>query len=161
LQTPGTRGRALHAAGPGSRARGRTASPERCGLCDSLRNFPGPACVSAGGRQNAMNRRRLETLSVTLESTPLLLRPAARERTAAGVLARRAGGGFSCLENVWRLADLGREGYGVRIRRLLTESEPVLANFDGDRAARERRYQSRELADGLAAFASARRFNLQ
>jgi len=108
-----------------------------------------------------MNRRQLETLFVTLESTPVLLQRAARDLSAEEVLTRPAGGGFSFLENVWHLADLEREGYGVRVRRLLTECEPVLANFDGDRAARERRYQSRDLAEGLAAFASARRFNLQ
>ncbi len=57
---------------------------------------------------------------------------------------------------MWHLADLEREAYGVRIRRLLTEDEPALSNFDGDRIARERGYQDRSLAEGLAAFALAR-----
>ncbi|MGH9399302.1 MAG: DinB family protein, partial [Thermoanaerobaculia bacterium] len=50
---------------------------------------------------------------------------------------------------------------GDRIRRLLSEEEPALANFDGDRVARERRYQDRDLSEGLAAFAAARRRNLE
>jgi hypothetical protein len=49
----------------------------------------------------------------------------------------------------------------VRIRRLLTEEEPSLANFDGDRVARERDYQRKSLAEGLAAFALARVGNVE
>lgn len=108
-----------------------------------------------------MNRRQLETLLVTLESTLALLQRAAEDLTAAQVRRRPAGGGFSLLENVWHLADLEREGYGERIRRLLSEDEPTLADFDGERAARERCYQDRDLAEGLAAFADARRRNLE
>jgi hypothetical protein len=108
-----------------------------------------------------MNRRQLETLLVTLESTPALLQRAAEDLPAAQARRRPAGGGFSLLEIVWHLADLEREGYAVRIRRLLSEEEPSLANFDGDRIAQERRYQDRDLAEGLAAFAAARRRNLE
>lgn len=108
-----------------------------------------------------MNRRQLETLLVTLESTPALLMRAASEISVADIRRRPAGGGFSFLESVWHLADLEREGYGARIRSLLTEDRPVLPNFDGDSLARERRYQDRDLAEGLAAFAAARRENLE
>jgi hypothetical protein len=107
-----------------------------------------------------MNRRQLETLLVTLESTSALLQRAAEDLTAVQVRRRPAGGGFSLLENVWHLADLEREGYGERIRRLLSEDEPTLADFDGERVARERVYQDRDLAEGLATFAAARRRNL-
>jgi len=108
-----------------------------------------------------MNRRKLETLLLTLESTPALLAQAARTCPAGDVTRRPAAGGFSLVENVWHLADLEREGYGVRIRRLLSEDEPALSNFDGDRVARERAYQSRSLAEGLAAFTQARRRNIE
>jgi hypothetical protein len=107
-----------------------------------------------------MNRRKLETLLLTLESTPALLARAAREFSPGESMRRTAAGGFSLVENVWHLADLEREAYGVRIRRLLTETEPTLANFDGDRIARERDYQRKGLAEGLALFALARRRNL-
>ena len=108
-----------------------------------------------------MNRRKLETLLLTLESTPALLAQAARTCPADEVTRRPAAGGFSLVENVWHLADLEREGYGVRIRRLLTEDEPALSNFDGDRIALERGYQGRSLAEGLAAFTLARRRNVE
>jgi hypothetical protein len=108
-----------------------------------------------------MNRRQLETLLVTLESTPALLERASSEIPASLATRRPAGGGFSLVENVWHLAELEREGYGERIRRLFAEDDPALANFDGDRLATERGYQERDLAEGLAAFAAARRENLE
>lgn len=108
-----------------------------------------------------MNRRQLETLLVTLESTPALLQRASAGLSSEQASTSPAGGGFSLLENVWHLADLEREGFGARIRRLLSEDEPSLANFDGNRVARERRYQDRSLADGLTAFAAARARNIE
>ena len=74
---------------------------------------------------------------------------------------RPAGGGFSFVENVWHLADLEREGYGTRIRRILGEENPALLNFDGDRIARERCYQEKDVERGLALFARARQANLE
>jgi hypothetical protein len=76
--------------------------------------------------------------------------------------SRRRGrdGTFSPVEHVWHLADLEREGFGVRIHRLLAETHPQLADFDGARIASERRYQSLSLAEGLIAFEQAREANL-
>jgi DinB family protein len=76
--------------------------------------------------------------------------------------ARRPGpnGGFSPVEQVWHLADLEREGFGLRIQRLLSEANPVLPDFDGARIARERDYRSLDLLAGLAAFEAARRSNI-
>lgn len=67
---------------------------------------------------------------------------------------------FSPVEQVWHLADLELEGFGLRIRALLTEDDPLLADFDGGAIAREREYRSRSLADGLRAFHAARQANL-
>ena len=76
--------------------------------------------------------------------------------------ARRPGpdDAFSPVEQCWHLADLEREGFGVRIRRLLEEEEPFLPDFDGARLARERQYGSRSIAEGLAAFRRERDANL-
>jgi hypothetical protein len=108
-----------------------------------------------------MNRRDLETLLLTLESTPALLARAARAMTRCESRRRPAAGGFSLVENVWHLADLEREGFGVRIRRMLREESPALMNFDGERIARERCYQERDLERGLALFARGRMMNLE
>ena len=76
--------------------------------------------------------------------------------------ARLAGAdGFSPVEQCWHLADLERDGYGVRIRRLLTEDEPALPDFDGERVAQRARLQSRcRSIEGLAAFRQARAENV-
>jgi len=73
---------------------------------------------------------------------------------------RTASDAFSPVEQVWHLADLEAEGFGVRIARLLTEDAPRLDDFDGDRIARERRYRERDLAGGVAAFRTARARNV-
>jgi hypothetical protein len=67
---------------------------------------------------------------------------------------------FSPVEHCWHLADLEREGYGLRIARLSTEHEPKLPDFDGTRIALERNYKSRSLVEGIVAFRAARRANL-
>ena len=67
---------------------------------------------------------------------------------------------FSPVEQVWHLADLEREGFGLRIQRLLSEPEPHLPDFDGARIAAERSYRSLSLEEGLLAFAEARRENI-
>jgi len=103
-----------------------------------------------------MNRRELESLLLTLESTPALVARAAEELGESRVREEPAGGGFSFIEHVWHLADIEREGYCARIRRILSEEEPSLSDFEGQRIARERVYKNRDLAEGLAAFAAAR-----
>ncbi len=107
-----------------------------------------------------MTRRDLETLLLTLESTPALLRHAAASFSSRQARVRPCRGGFSFVENVWHLADLEREAYGSRIARILGEENPGLENFDGEKVARDRNYQEKDLARGLAAFERARAANL-
>src|SRR5262245_50124005 len=95
-----------------------------------------------------------------LERMPGELRAAADRLGAARALRAPRGGGFSLVEQAWHLADLEREGFGVRIARLLAEPDPLLPDFDGARIARERDYRARPLEEGLRAFAAARAGNL-
>ncbi len=74
---------------------------------------------------------------------------------------RARAGGFAMVEHVWHLADLEREGFGERIRRLRAEEEPFLPDFDGGRIARERNYLARDAAEGVREFAAAREANLR
>lgn len=67
---------------------------------------------------------------------------------------------FSPVEQCWHLADLEREGFGERLRRLRSEKKPVLPDFDGDAVAQARNYRSKSLAQALAAFRKARAENL-
>lgn len=63
---------------------------------------------------------------------------------------------FSALGHVCHLRDIERYGYQVRIRRMLDETKPSLVSLDGYEMARERRYDTADLAEALAAFGTAR-----
>jgi hypothetical protein len=102
----------------------------------------------------------LAPLLDSLDAMPQDLRSAAVRVTAEAARTPPPDGGFSLVEQAWHLADLEREGYGERIRRLLAEDDPELPDFDGARAAAERQYRTRSLAEGIAAFLAARTANL-
>ncbi|MDQ3281103.1 MAG: DinB family protein [Acidobacteriota bacterium] len=73
---------------------------------------------------------------------------------------RPSTGLFALVEQAWHLADLEVEGYGVRIKRILTEDNPSLPDFRGDVVARERNYLALDVNAGLTRFADARARNL-
>lgn len=91
---------------------------------------------------------------------PELLRQIEPEFPGERARDRPAPDAFSFVEHVWHLADLEREGFGERIRRLLAEDSPDLPDFDGARIAAERDYRKRETAEGLTAFSAARARNI-
>ena len=100
------------------------------------------------------------SLLTMLEAMPGELESAAARMTAEAARTPPPDGGFSLVEQAWHLADLEREGYGERLRRLLAEDDPELPDFDGARAAAERNYRARSLDAGIAAFRTARTANL-
>jgi hypothetical protein len=100
-------------------------------------------------------------LLAALAEMPDFLARSGQPLTAEALRRPGPDGAFSLVEHAWHLADLEREGYGERLRRLQSESEPRLADFDGARIARERDYRSLSFADGLRAFRKARARNLE
>jgi hypothetical protein len=104
-----------------------------------------------------LDRPAQESLLLELERTPEFLRATFAGLQSADATAPGPDGGFSPVEQAWHLADLEREGFAVRIRRLLDEHEPSLPDFDGARVALERDYKARSLAEGLLEFERARR----
>jgi hypothetical protein len=68
---------------------------------------------------------------------------------------------FSLLEHACHLRDLEEEGYALRIRRILREAAPLLADFDGAAVASERGYLDQDLASVLGDFEVARRRNVE
>jgi len=94
-----------------------------------------------------------------LEGMPEELRAAAA-RMGESRWREAPAGAFCIIEQAWHLADLEREGYGERIRRLLAEDDPILPDFDGARVAAERSYRSQSFEEGVAAFAGARAANI-
>jgi hypothetical protein len=101
-----------------------------------------------------------EHLLASLAALPEELQQAFGALTAAAARIPGPNDNFSPVEQCWHLADLEREGYAYRIRRLLDADEPQLPDFDGDRIAAERNYRDRDVQAGIAAFREARRDNL-
>jgi len=100
-------------------------------------------------------------LLAALASMPAFLTSSLGAVSAHEATVRGEDDTFSPVEQCWHLADLEREGYAVRIRRLLEEAAPQLPDFNGDRIAAERNYRALSLPEGLAAFRAARLANLQ
>ena len=63
---------------------------------------------------------------------------------------------FAALEHACHVRDIERDGYQVRIGRMLEEQNPSLVSIDGDELAKERRYDAADLQEALASFRSAR-----
>ncbi len=63
---------------------------------------------------------------------------------------------LTALEQLCHVRDIEVEGYQVRIRRTLAETNPLLASIDTDALVRERAYARDEPARALAAFRAAR-----
>jgi hypothetical protein len=63
---------------------------------------------------------------------------------------------LSAIEQICHLRDIELEGYHVRLRRTLSESNPVLPSLDSESMARERSYDSAHSGEVFAAFRSAR-----
>jgi len=68
---------------------------------------------------------------------------------------------FSILEHMCHLRDIEKEGYQVRLHKLLTEEQPFLADIDGDRLAEQRSYNSQNFDQALDAFARTRSANIE
>ena len=91
-----------------------------------------------------------------LSEMPRLLEAALATATLDDLRLREAPDGFCLIEHACHLRDLEREGYGVRLKRMLSEREPVLEGFQGDVVARERNYMAQNPREAAAEFALAR-----
>ena len=107
-----------------------------------------------------LNRQERRFVIGHLAAMPDFLDASFGELSAIDAAVPGVDGTPAPVEQCWHLADLEREGYGSRIRRLLDESNPLLADFDGTRIARERNYLMRPLGEALDAFRAARAENL-
>jgi hypothetical protein len=67
---------------------------------------------------------------------------------------------FSIAENICHLRDIERDGYSVRLRRLLEQEQPFLPDLDGARLARERSYNTQPVPSALEDFAAERMGNV-
>ena len=112
-----------------------------------------------------MQYMRLDTtqrqaLLAELGRMPAWLRDAFSHLSAEQARIGGDDGAFAPVEQVWHLADLERDGFAFRIDRLMVGSGAALPDFDGTAVAAARNYRALSLADGLAAFESARLSNI-
>lgn len=82
--------------------------------------------------------------------------PASRLRWRPESWGGSPGETFSAIEHVCHVRDIERDGYHVRIRRMLEESNPSLVSIDGDELAKQRRYEQDDPQAALSAFRAAR-----
>jgi hypothetical protein len=92
-----------------------------------------------------------------LEAMPAFVAAAVEGASSDALVYRPGPEEFSLLEQACHLRDLEREGYLVRVRRMLTEREPDLQPFDGAAVARERKYLEQDARLAAQDFAAARR----
>jgi hypothetical protein len=107
-----------------------------------------------------MTREEFQALVLSLEETPQRVGRLVDGLGEGEKVWKPGTDEFSATENVCHLRDIEEEGYGVRIRRLLEETEPMLADLDGGRLASERDYNSQNMLDALERFRLARSRNL-
>jgi hypothetical protein len=105
---------------------------------------------------NAMFQESIAEAIGHLANAPLRLQALLDGMDAEKMRVRPKPGVFSPLEDAWHLRDIEREGYLVRIGRILAEDMPVLEDLDGDQMAMARRYNELDPARAVAEFASAR-----
>ena len=92
-----------------------------------------------------------------LEEMPAFLEAALDAVPADELVSRPSAGEFSLTEQACHLRDLEREGYLVRVRRMLSETLPTLEGFDGTAVAQARNYQAQDARAAAQEFAAARR----
>jgi hypothetical protein len=92
-----------------------------------------------------------------LEAMPAFLDAALDAASPEDLVTRHAEGEFSLLEHACHLRDLEREGYLVRVRRILSERSPSLEGFDGTAVARSRDYMTQDARVAAQEFSAARR----
>jgi DinB family protein len=92
-----------------------------------------------------------------LDAMPEFLDAAIDAAGPGNLLHPPSPGEFSLVEHACHLRDLEREGYLVRVRRMLTEQAPALQPFDGAAVAAERNYREQDARLAAQEFGAARR----
>lgn len=103
-----------------------------------------------------MTQEEFQSVVQSLEEMPRIVYQLTRDLEDDAGRWKPSAAEFSMLENVCHLADLEREGYKVRLHRLLQEDAPVMQDFDGGRVAKERNYNSLNLSTALSDFTLSR-----
>jgi hypothetical protein len=96
-----------------------------------------------------------------LDQTPNQIALSTRGLSDAQFRLKTSSDEFSALENICHLRDLELQGYQQRIELILTETDPILADFDGARVAAESNYNQEQPDIALQQFQNARRKSVE
>jgi hypothetical protein len=110
--------------------------------------------------ENQMTLEEFQSLINELEATPRVIQQLADELNEGDARWKPTVEEWSVLEHVCHLKDIEQEGYTVRIRKLLHETQPYLTDIDGAQLALTRNYNSQDFDTALRAFALARQQNV-
>lgn len=108
-----------------------------------------------------MSEVELQEIVRFLEETPGQIRQLAARMSGQDLKWKPSAEEFSVVEQVCHLRDLEKEGYSARIKKLLTEHQPALPDFDGSRIARERDYNNQDFESAFQEFARSRAENVR
>lgn len=108
-----------------------------------------------------MTAQEFQAVVRFLEETPANIRQLIAGMTLQDLRWKPSGEEFSVVEQVCHLRDLEREGYSERIKKLLTEQQPTLPDFEGGRIARERDYNRQDFETAFQEFARERAENVR
>ena len=138
----------------------RPAAPVVSTLARRLAAAPGARLLS--GRSDSFDAplARRQALAYLAETAQLVAALRQQMGDCQGY-AQPPEGGFSLAQHLWHLADVEQWGWASRFQRLLDEVAPVLPGVDGDRLAREGRYQQRPWRGAARRFEARRRNSLQ
>jgi hypothetical protein len=92
-----------------------------------------------------------------LKAMPEFLQAALEVASEAQLRLKPSADAFCLLEHACHLRDLEREGYLVRVRRMIGETRPALESLDGAAVAAQRGYMSQDAKAAAQEFAAARR----
>lgn len=102
------------------------------------------------------SRSEVTGVLTQISGMPAFLESALTGKSAEALAWRPGPELFSLVEHACHLRDLEREGYLVRLRRVLAERVPELTGFDGAAAAKARDYRAQDARAAARDFARAR-----
>ena len=107
-----------------------------------------------------MTDKEFQRIVKSLRKAPETIRQLVSGLPDKGLTSKPSGTEFSILEHICHLRDIEKEGYAVRIEKLLTEVEPFLPDIDGNKLAEERVYNQQDFRAALIEFTLARNNNV-
>ena len=108
-----------------------------------------------------MTRQDFQSLIESLGQTPDIARELVSSLAGHEVTWKPSEKEYSALEHICHLNDIEREGYTIRIEKLLRENHPFMPDVDGNKLAAERDYNRRDLETALHSLTLARRNNVE